>query len=102
MLGVRDRRRQRIAEHGARLLERDPVLPKVADLLLRVPFESHPRSISGKRATRAFGTGDGWTGLAAAAWGATPDCSIFFASPKSCTPRPSPLHSTLRMGTMQP
>ncbi len=54
MPGVGDRRRQRIAKHGARLHERDTVLPKVADLLLRVPFEFHPRSIPGKRGTGAF------------------------------------------------
>src|ERR1044071_1909207 len=54
MPGVRDRRRQCVTEHGARLHERDPVLPKVADLLHRVRFESHPRSIPGKPAAGAF------------------------------------------------
>src|SRR6185295_6081782 len=42
---IEDRAGQCIAEHGARLLERDPMLPKVSDLLLRVPFKPHPWSI---------------------------------------------------------
>ncbi len=37
-----------IAKHGARLDERDPVLPAVADLLLGVPFEDHLSRYAGR------------------------------------------------------